>query len=152
LNRRGSEEERWEEFKRKMSSYIEYMVAQPQRSAEISSLSHLQENLAGAFMIEIIQEENPHTRKDIERGITKRAKVFVDIAYDAEAYDKWKKEEEVSHGIAHSMMFESVPPNFIEMNEEERSKYFEENWGRLRRDWRGCAVEQDIPDPRSKSY
>lgn len=79
-------------------------------------------------MLEIIQAENPDARRDIESGRSKRVKVFVDIAWDADAYDKWKREEEVRSGIAMTMMQEQIPPNFMSMSEEDRDRYFRENW------------------------
>ncbi len=55
----------------------------------------------------------------------------MDFAWDAEAYDKWKKEEDVRFRVAMSMMQELIPPNFIDMSEDVRKKYFQKNWDKV---------------------
>jgi len=126
--------EEWEQFKRELKAYIDYMIAYPQEiMARYPRYRELQRELAEAFLIEMVQEENPSVRQMIESGQMKRAKAFVDTAWDAEAYDRWKREEDVRVGIAKSMMDELIPPNFMEMSKQERDKYFEENWDRIDR-------------------
>jgi hypothetical protein len=68
--------------------------------AKYPRYKELHQDLAKAFLIEITQEENEEMRRRIQNGEMKKAKVFVDIAWDADAYDNWEKAEEVRKGIA----------------------------------------------------
>lgn len=88
-------------------------------------------DLANAFWLEMMQQEDPETRGRIENGLSKRVKVFIDMAWDADAYDKLKKDEDIRWRTAMAMFFELQPPDFMEMNEEERSKFFRENREKL---------------------
>ena len=134
MTKKETDEKEWEQFKRDLSSYIDYMVAYPQEiMRRYPRYREVQKDLANAFFIEILQAENPQLRHEIESGQRKRAKVFVDIAWDGEAFDKWKREEDVRRGIATSMMDEMIPPNFMEMSERERDKHFEENWEKIQK-------------------
>jgi hypothetical protein len=123
-----------EHMQREAKTAVEYIVNHPlEIMAKYPRFRELLRNLADGFLLEIIQQENPMMRKKVEAGEIKRGKVFVDFAWDADAFDKWKKEEDTRYGIATSMMHELIPPNFEHMSDEERSKHFDENWDKITR-------------------
>jgi hypothetical protein len=127
-------EEEWERWKRETKALIDGMVANPQAAmAKYPRYRELQRDLAEAFLIETTQEENPKIRREIESGQMKRAKVFVDVAWDADAYDKWRREEEVKKGIGTSLLLDLMPPNFGQMTEQEIKMHFEENRDKFNR-------------------
>jgi hypothetical protein len=84
-------------------------------------------DLANGFWLEIMQQEDPETHRKIQSGLSKPCKVFVDMAWDADAYDKWKKEEDVRWKTAMAMFLELQPANFMSMTKEEQAAFFRAN-------------------------
>jgi len=120
-------EAEFERWKREIKALIDKLVGNPQLAmAKYPRYKELQRDLAEAFLIEIMQEENEEMREKVQSGQMKKAKVFVDVAWDADAYDNWEKAEEVRKGIAISMLRDLMPPDFPQMTEEENRRYFEE--------------------------
>ena len=120
-------EAEFERWKREIQILIDELVGNPQLAmAKYPRYKELQRDLAEAFLIEIMQEENEEMREKVQNGQMKKAKVFVDVAWDADAYGNWEKAEEVRKGIAISMLRDFMPPDFPQMTEEENHRYFKE--------------------------
>ena len=107
---------------------IEYMTNHPQEvMARYPHYREQQRELANAFWLGLMQQEDPEIRRKVENGLSKRCKVFVDVAWDADAYNQWKQEEDVRWRTALSMFLDLQPSNFMTLTQEERTKFFHEN-------------------------